>query len=79
MTTADILDALHQPLTYSELRCELSAVGAHNGTMSDDRKLSGRLQALRKQGRIAVRRTPGFPGARCEWVKIPLASEAVRT
>lgn len=70
MTTAAILDALEHPMTRSELS---SAIGC------DSRKLSAMLQALRKQGRTTVRRIPGFPGARCEWIKIPLASEVAGT
>ena len=72
MTTAAILDALHQPMTFAELRAELLGT-THNGTMSDDRKLSATLRALRKQGRVELRDEGGKMWGRKVWSKIPLA------
>ena len=78
MTPAAILDALHQPMTYAELRAELLGT-AHNGTMSDDRKLSATLRALRKQGHVELRDEGGKMWGRRIWAKIPLASSPEKT
>ena len=72
MTPAAILNALHQPMTFAELRAELLGT-AHDGTMSDDRKLSATLLALRKQGRVELRNEGGKMWGRKAWSKIPLA------
>ena len=72
MTPAAILNALHQPMTYAELRADLLGT-AHNGTMSDDRKLSATLRALRKQGRVELCDERGKMWGRKMWSKIPLA------
>ena len=72
MTPAAILDALHQPMTYAELRAELLGT-AHDGTMSDERKLSATFRALRKQGRVELRDECGRMWGRKAWSKIPLA------
>ena len=72
MTPAAILNAIHQPMTLAEIRAELLGT-AHNGTMSDDRKLSATLRALRKQGRVELRDEGGKMWGRKVWAKIPLA------
>ena len=72
MTPAAILNALHQPMTYAELRAELLGT-THNGAMSGDRKLSATLRALRKQGRVELRDEGGKMWGRRVWSKIPLA------
>ena len=78
MSPAAILDALHQPMTHAELRAELLGT-AHNGTMSDDRKLSATLWALRKQGRVELRDEGGKMWGRKAWSKIPLAPRPEKT
>lgn len=78
MTPAAILDALHQPMTFAELRADLLGT-AHNGTMSDDKKLSARLRALRKAGLVRVELVRGKMFGRREWSKIPLASSPEKT
>ena len=68
MIPAAILNALHQPMTYAELRADLLGT-AHNGTMSDDRKLSAMLRALRKQGRVELRNEGGKMWGRKVWAR----------
>ena len=68
MTPAAILNALHQPMTYAELRADLLGT-AHNGTISDDRKLSATLRALRKQGRVELRDEGGKMWGRKVWAR----------
>jgi hypothetical protein len=69
VTPAAILNALHQPMTFAELRAELLGT-AHNGTMSDDRKLSSRLRSLRKQGRVDLLTVREYTFPTKLWVKV---------